>query len=77
MCTVVTKGFAGMKLSGSLKMYGSFWVGTPLVIKYGHQMACSFASAPMVRFQFFFWTRRLYFDIDLATNTAAVCVCNN
>jgi hypothetical protein len=26
MCTGVTKGFAGVKLSGSLRMYGSFRV---------------------------------------------------
>jgi hypothetical protein len=28
MCTGVTSGFAGVKLSGSLKMYGSFRVNT-------------------------------------------------
>ena len=28
MCTGVTRGFAGVKLSGSLKMYGSFRVNT-------------------------------------------------
>jgi len=28
MCTGVTRGFAGVKLSASLKMYGSFRVNT-------------------------------------------------
>lgn len=28
MCTGVTRGFAGVKLSGSLRMYGSFRVNT-------------------------------------------------
>ena len=28
MCTGVTKGFAGVKLSGSLKMYGCFRVNS-------------------------------------------------
>jgi len=32
MCTGVTKGFAGVNLSGSLKMYGSFRVGTASAI---------------------------------------------
>jgi len=32
MCTGVTEGFAGVKLSGSLKMYGSFRVNIVRVI---------------------------------------------
>jgi hypothetical protein len=33
MCTGVTRGFAGVKLSGSLRMYGSFRVSTVSIIK--------------------------------------------
>jgi hypothetical protein len=33
MCTGVTRGFAGVKLSGSLRMYGSFRVNTVNIIK--------------------------------------------
>ena len=32
MCTGVTKGFAGVKLSGSLNLYGSFRVTTVSII---------------------------------------------
>ena len=64
-------------ISNAVYLWTRLWRHmTPLVIKYVHKMACSFVSAPMVRFQFF-WTRRQCFDIDLAMNTAAVCVWSN
>ena len=33
MCTGVTSGFAGVKLSGSLRIYGSFRVNTVSIIR--------------------------------------------